>query len=91
MQTKQAATLHIAYPRQNRPSPGQNRQGSILLYVGSSDSNRPNYAKYLLLFSLYSFLTDIGLFWGTLWHVQAMVFNMSSNLRQLIFSLSPGV
>ena len=28
--------------------------------------------------ALYMFLTDIGLFWGTLRHVRAMVFNMSS-------------
>ena len=37
----------------------------------------------MLLFSLYSFLTDIGLFLETLWHVHDMVFNMSSNCFQL--------
>ena len=32
------------------------------------------------------FLTDIGLLLGTLWHVNAMVFNMSSNFVQLFFT-----
>ena len=36
-----------------------------------------------LHFSLYNFLTDIGLCWGTLWHVHTVVFNMSSNCFQL--------
>ena len=35
------------------------------------------------------FLTDIGVFWGTLWHVHAMVFNMSSNLFQPGFYFYP--
>ena len=60
---------------QNRPSPRQNRQGNILLYIGNS--NRANYGKCFLLSSHYNFFTDIGLFLGTLWHVHAMVLNMS--------------
>ena len=69
-----------AYSRQNRPSPGQNRQnrqGNILLYISNSNSNRANYGKMCLLFSLYISLTDVGLFLLTLWHVHAMVFVMS--------------
>ena len=37
------------------------------------------------------FLTDIGLFFGTLWHVHAMVFNMSSICVSILFFISPGV
>ena len=69
-----------APPRQNR----QNRQGNILQYIGNSNSNKANCVKYFLFLSLYICLTDIGLFLGTLWHVHAMVFNMSSIFHHLL-------
>ena len=59
-----------------------------------SESNRANYGKYVLLLSLYMFSTDIGLFRGNLWHVHAMVFNMSSicpflsNFYQVFLNIS---
>lgn len=56
--------LHVIL--QNRPPPRQNRQGSILQYIGHSNSNRANYGKYFLLCSRYMFLTDMELCLGTL-------------------------
>ena len=45
--------------------------------------------RFCFLASMF-LLTDIGLFGGTLWHVHAMVLNMSSNLSNL-FPLLPSV
>ena len=60
-------------PRQNRPplkQSRQKRQGNILQYIGKSNGNslRANFGTYFLICSLYNFLTDIWLFWGSLWH-----------------------
>ena len=86
MLLKLVVALNNIPPKQNR----QNRHGNILQYIGKFNSNRANYVNYVLLVSLY-ILTDIGLFFGTLWHVHAMVFNMSSFFLQLVCSLLPCV
>ena len=43
---------------------------------------------FVRLFTLHDFLTDVGLFLLTLWHVQAMVFVMSSDFSILFYTFT---